>query len=232
MLRGVHFPGDGESDEAADLAVAVAGRAGDAALGVALEAVLASVAVRRGLAVEAALLVARGVRVPAVAVAGQAAGPSFAVAFGALERPRALAPVALLDRGGVRHLDHFHFVVEHVRRPRLHVPRQGRGAVAGAVHVSAAVGSEGPGRLPLLSERLQLVVEGRIVVDLGDGHFLGRPRAPAAAVRHVGQQGGPGLVVRDLRRRRQRPARLGPVPLLLHIAVRGRHRHMWAVCFE
>lgn len=68
-------------------------------------------------------------------------------------------------------------------------------------------------------------VKGRVVVDLGDGHFLGRPRAPAAAVRHVGQQSGPGLVVRDLRRRRQRPTGLGPVTLLLHISVRGRHRH-------
>lgn len=66
------LPCDSEADEAANLPIAVAGRAGDATLGVALEAVLATVAVSGGLAVEAVLLVPGRVRVPAVTVARQA----------------------------------------------------------------------------------------------------------------------------------------------------------------
>ena len=73
MLGGVGLPGDGQRDVASDLAVRVAGRAGHAALGVALETVLAAAAVRRRLAKEAALLVAGRVRAPAVAVAAQTA---------------------------------------------------------------------------------------------------------------------------------------------------------------
>lgn len=66
-------PGDGETDEAADLAVGVAGGARHPALSVALETVLPTVAVRHRLAVEAAVLVAAAVSVPPVAVAGHAA---------------------------------------------------------------------------------------------------------------------------------------------------------------
>lgn len=45
VLRGVGLPRDGQADVAADLAVRVARRAGDATLGVALETVLTTAAV-------------------------------------------------------------------------------------------------------------------------------------------------------------------------------------------
>lgn len=66
--------------------------------------------------------------------------------------------MTLLDAGSVGHLKHLDLVVEEMGRSSHHLPGQGCRAHAGAVDVTPSIGCERPGGLPLLGERLQLVL--------------------------------------------------------------------------
>ena len=68
-------------------------------------------------------------------------------------------------------------------------------------------------------------VKCRIVIDFSDGHLFGRPRAPATAVGDVGEQGGPRLVLADLRPGGEGTSGLNPSSLLLLAAGRWGDRH-------
>ena len=99
--------------------------------------------------------------------------PSFAVAFLAEEAAGAATPVALFDGSRVRYLQHFDLVAEDVGRFGHYVPRSRRRPVARTVDLAAAVRHERPRRLPLLRERLHLVLQQFIPMQSLD--YSGRP---------------------------------------------------------
>ena len=98
--------------------------------------------------------------------------------------PRTATLVARLDHIRVRYRHYPHLVFEHVGWLLDNVPRQRSPAVRRPVYAAALVRRVRPVCFPLLNVGLQLVVVGGQVVDLLDGHLLGRRRAVATLFRH------------------------------------------------